>query len=173
MKTLFLVLIITLSLLIGCSKDNSEPASKDTITISGITARNDIGAPTGTIDETDWTYDSYFPSVVNTLLNFTDTLNYSNALSGANEITAFPNPSDNNFAFHCTSTNETVIKYIIVDESLNVYAKRTMNISPGSHVQLILTEHPFQQNTYYRMYYAFYDKNKNVYYKGHGDLKKN
>lgn len=171
MKATFSFFLIISLFLISCPKDKTEvPENK--ITITGITSRDAVGELLGEEDTTDWNYDSAFPDEVSTLLNFTDTLDYSNADTATISIYAYPNPFGNSFSLAFSSTNATITKFIIVDESLNIYAKHTFKLNSGNHDFLFLSENLFPANKYYRMYYAFYDYNKTTYYKGHGDLKK-
>jgi len=164
--TVFLTLIITL-LLTTCTKDEGG-----IINISGITTRDNVGNLLGGLDETDWTNDASFPDAVSSLLNFTETIDYSNAEISTIQIEAFPNPLESQFILNLSSSTGTVIKYIIVDEALKVYSEYALNLSAGNTLLAIQMNSSFPNNKYYRMYYAFYDKTKTIYFKGHGDLKK-
>jgi hypothetical protein len=172
MKATFSFFLIISLFLISCPKDKTE-LPENTITITGITACDETGLLTGEVDTTDWNADAAFPDEVNTLLNFTDTLDYSYVYNSTISIFAYPNPFENQFSFTVSSTENTIMKYMIVDESLKVYTKGALNLNTGNHTISILTDNLFPANKYYRMYYALYNYTKTVYYKGHGDLKKN
>jgi len=172
MKPTFSFFLIISLFLISCPKDKID-APDVRITITGITVRDEAGLLTGEVDTTDWNSDAAFPDKVNTLLNFTDTLDYSYVYNSTISISAYPNPFENQFIFRVSSTENTLMKYIIVDESLKVYTKRALNLTYGNHTFSILTDNLLPANKYYRIYYAFYNYTKTAYYKGHGDLKKN
>jgi len=125
MKPTFSFFLIISLFLISCPKDKTEPPTS-TITITGFTSRDEVGNPLGEKDTTDWTYDAMFPDEVNTLLNFADTQNYSYAYTSTLSIMAYPNPFGNQFCFTVSSAENTIMKFIIVDESLKVYTKRAL-----------------------------------------------
>ena len=162
---LFLAFIMSL-LFFACSKDNNE-----VITISGITERNNNGELIGNFDGTDWLNDNNIPEIVNSLFNFEDTANYETAEISTVEIVEYPNPVENIFNLHFNLSNETVIKFVIVDESLKVYYKYASKLNAGNNLLAIQTEQ-LPRNKYFRIYYAFYDNSRTIYYKGHGDIKK-
>jgi hypothetical protein len=171
MKPTFSFFLIISLFLVSCPKDKTEPPT-NAITITGITVRDEVGFPLGEVDSTDWTYDAVFPDAVTQLLNFTDTLDYTNADTCSPSITAFPNPAANLFVIHAGISKQTIMKFIIVDESLKVYARNSVLLHSANQIYSISTDSHFPANKYYRMYYTFYDKTKTAYYKGHGDLKK-
>jgi hypothetical protein len=172
MKPTFTFFLIISLFLISCPKDKTD-APDDRITITGITLRDEVGFPLGEEDSTDWINDAVFPDAVTVLLNFADTLDYSSTVTCMPSIMAFPNPVDNLFCIHAGISGPAIMKFIIVDENLRVYARNSVLLHSANQVYSISTDSLLSANKYYRMYYAFYDKTKTAYYKGHGDLKKN
>jgi hypothetical protein len=166
------LIILFALILFSCKKDNN---TKDTITISGITERDNFGNPIGIIDDTDWSYDTNFPQTINSLLNFVDTVNYLDADTSTIQLFAYPNPIEKQFVFRFSSSKRTVLKYIIVDEFLNLYLKRCFKLrNGGEYMTNILTDDSiYPPKRFYRLFYAFYDHEKTIYFKGHGDLWKN
>jgi hypothetical protein len=165
----FFTLMITF-LLTACSKDKNNI---ETIFISGITERDNSGTLIGQPDETDWTSDTSFPKTIYSFLNFTDTVDYSNAeISEITYIEAYPNPINTVFVLQFGVSNSSVIKYIIVDDSLKLYTENAIKLQMGTYAIAIQTDSLYPKNKYYRLYYAFYDKTKKIFFKGHGDIKK-
>ncbi|MGE0076421.1 MAG: hypothetical protein AB7S48_01025 [Bacteroidales bacterium] len=164
---LLLALVLSMSLLfLACSKGNN-----DEITISGITERNYNGELTGDFDATDWLNDNNFSEKINSLFIFEDTVNYETSKISTVEIVEYPNPVENIFYLHFNLSDDTVIKFVIVDESLKVYFKYASKLKIGNNLLAIQAE-KLPRNKYFRIYYAFYDNSKTIYYRGHGDIKK-
>jgi len=166
MKKQLLFAFATLLLMVACSTDNNS-----TITISGITECNAYGERTGAVDETDWTGDTYLPDTVYPLFNFSDDVDYTNASVAVVQIAGYPNPVNSEFRLNFNVSCQTVVKFIIVDENLNVYLAQTLKLDVGSNTVAIQTDG--LKSKYYRVYYAFYDSFKSIYFNGHGDILKN
>lgn len=156
----------------SCQSQSDAP---ETITISGITQRNQFGSPIGTADNDDWTTESSWPTLVSSQFNFSDTLNYAvnNEVGTINLISAYPNPATSQFIFIVSSSKPTIMKCILVDKQVNVLRKGTFRLeSPNFAAAFDFTDPQIIAGKTYRLYYAFYDKNKAIYAKGHGDIEK-
>lgn len=150
--------------------------AQDSIAITGITARSTDGSNVGNIDADDWTNDSSWPDFIQEKFNFTDSFDYyfESQKSTFPSLICFPNPCSTNCYFSIESSNQTIMKYILVDETSLVYQQGTVKLSASHNMfQFLLPDSQYPRNKYYRLYYAMYDQNKNIYYKGHGDIKKN
>jgi hypothetical protein len=171
MKSILIPFVFIVILVFSCKPKKS---TQDKISISGITYRDIVGFP-GSQDMDDWTYDSTWPDFISSTFNFSDTLNYSTDTDTSTiTIFGYPNPAGIAMNLSCNSSNSTIIKYIIVDEFVTLYASGTIKLSSGMNtIQLDLSNSIYPANKYYRIYYSFLDKSKNSYYKGHGDIKKN
>lgn len=165
--TSFLILLI-----FGClACDPSSPAPT-TIQISGITARNIFGVPSQ-VDADDWKIESDWPDFIIEKFDFADTLNYTteNDSPLVSDIMAYPNPCNSQVALRITNTKSTIMKYIIVDSDIKLYQQASVRLhSSNSSIILGIPSSTFASGKLYRLYYAFYDKNKNIYAKGYGDL---
>lgn len=170
---------ITLILLLGfliqaCNRDK-EPNNPETITISDITYR-DINSIPGSIDPDDWTTETTWPTFITSKILFTDTLNYTwnNDSATFSNMAAYPNPCTNIFNLAVEATKPCIMKFIIVDGSASIQSQRTVRLQSGFNAMSLDVSAPnFLSNNLYRIYYAFLDKNKTIYLKGHGDIKIN
>ena len=156
----------------SCQSQSDTP---ETIAISGITQRNQFGNLVGTADNDDWTTESSWPTLVSSQFNFSDTLNYAvnNEIGTINTIFAYPNPATTQFMFGISSSKPTIMKYILVDNQLNVLLQGTFRLKSSNFIVAIDFSDPkLVTGKTYRLYYAFYDKNKAIYAKGHGDIEK-
>lgn len=159
-------------LIVSCgSKKNAQPS----IAISGITTRSIDGSNVGNLDADDWTNESNWPDFIQDKFNFTDSFNYyfTSHTSTFSTLICFPNPCSSNCYLNIESLNQTIMKYILVDETTLVYQSGTIKLLPGlNYIQLYLPDSQYPRNKLYRLYYAMYDQDKTIYYKGHGDIMK-
>ncbi|GBL35752.1 hypothetical protein EMGBS15_13470 [Filimonas sp.] len=170
MKSILINSFWVMTLLLSCGPKKNKT---DTLTISGITYR-DVSAVPGSQDLDDWTSDAVWPDFISSKFNFVDTIDYSTGGDTSTlTLLGYPNPANTAITLNCQSSNATILKYIVVDQSVTVYSKDTYQIYPGyNSIQLSLSNTMYPANRLYRVYYAFYDKNKHCYFKGHGDIKK-
>jgi hypothetical protein len=161
-----LILLFCLSLS-GCKKDNE-------LDISGITTRDELAQPYGSVDTTDWRMDdvwnkeieSYF-SVKSGIYNKSAVINiYGGVAPGLPESPKFyPNPFVSGFLFHTPFSSKCSIR--IVDKNKHVVFAVDLD-NPNN--QMISGEFPETDKTvYYRVYYKG-DSYNNVTFRGHGDI---
>jgi hypothetical protein len=165
--------ILTLLILIvvsACCKNKKENFE---ITITGITERDIFSTPVGNIDTDDWTNDASFAEGINAKFNFTDAIDYTGAMAGTINFVSFPNPTTSINNIIINNSTKCALKVIVVDANLNVKQQYGTKLSSGSNtVALNFGDASFATNTNYRVYYQFYDSAKNVFFKGHGDVRK-
>ena len=176
MKKLFFLLII-LVFIYSCKKDSKNifSASTKKINITGITCTDPNGQEYytyGNVDKDDWKEDKTPTNDELNLLNFKDTVDYSN-LSDTTTILRmnfYPNPFCSVAIFSLlSSSNNVVLKCAIVDEYFKVY------MTFHSNNKFVLWNNNFSNGLYtrgnfYRMYYGVYGKDKKLLYFGHGDI---
>ena len=169
------ILLLFGILLHACKQEKENTTNQGNITISGITYRDITGA-TGSIDAEDWGIDKTWPTFITTKLMFTDTLDYTwnNDSATFSNMVAYPNPCTNIFSLALESTKPCIMKFIIVDGSANMQSQGTVRLHSGFNAMSLDVSAPnFLSNNLYLMYYAFLDKSKTIYLKGHGDIKIN
>ncbi len=166
MKILTFVTMIACIVLASCKKDKAVTGK---INFSGITATDEFGNYIGEVDSSDWTNDGDFPDDIQNRLNFSDTFNYANTETGVASVDAFPNPVHSQFQLLFSSAKPSILKYIIVDESLTEYGRAIMRLD-SKFSAVSVSANSFPDNKYFRVYYAFYNSSKTAFYKGHGDL---
>jgi hypothetical protein len=91
---------------------------------------------------------------------------------------AQPNPADSVMYLTFRSNRNTLLKWVMTDEYLNVIDRRALrlensyNIDPNVGFGMNVKSSKFKQPGFYRIYYAFYYQGGILYKKGHGDFKK-
>ena len=141
--------------------------------IKGITMRDVNGALLGPMDLTDWNTNDLFPVAINSSFNFTDTLDYAGADTSTLDIVCYPNPFQQLVTLNINSTNPTICKLLLIDETNTIYLQHSFALLNGANqLYFDLGDSSLQSNKLYRFYYKFYDEQKNCYASGHGDLEK-
>lgn len=172
-----IILLITL-VITSCSKESEENANGGTMqfvstSISGITMRDMNGAFIGTIDASDWKTNDLFPATINAHFNFTDTLDYTGADTSTLDIVCYPNPFQQINVLRINSTNPTILKLILTDETNTIYMQYSFVLNSGDNPLIFdLGDPNIQSNKLYRLYYKLYDAQKKNYASGHGDIEK-
>lgn len=138
-----------------------------------ITYTDSTGAVNGTVDSTDWGFDSQWTAAEIKLLSFKDTLITIDTSIGYVKLSAaFPNPCKGKFIIGVDVEKACKMKAVFVNERFEIlhYTSRIFTGGP------ILTAYDFSGNpafhrsNFYRMYYGYFDSRDSLYYKGHGDL---
>lgn len=172
-----IILLITL-VITSCSKESEESANGGTMqfvstSIKGITMRDMNGALIGSVDATDWKTNDLFPASINAYFNFTDTLDYTGADTSTLDIVCYPNPFEQINVLQINSTNPTILKLLLIDETNTIYMQFTFALHSGDNPLVFdLGDASIQPNKLYRLYYKFYNQQKKNYASGHGDLQK-
>jgi hypothetical protein len=161
----FIVLLLSSS----CKKDNITP-----IDFTKYTRTDSSCAIIGEADITDWTADSIWTTSEIALMKFSDGVVLADSLIGfINVSPPCPNPSDGLFIMRVNTERECKMKVACVNIEMETLYY-TSSKFPGG---LITTGYDFRQLTafhkdsYYRLYYAFYNAADSLFYKGHGDIK--
>jgi hypothetical protein len=177
-----LVLLALASLAAACHKDDEEPTI-DFGPNNGFTMRLGNNMPGTQIDPTDWTSDPNWNATEQALfakLNLP--LAAPQLAAGTWETTAYANPSnrDNGCSFMVTPnrnstslpTGTTRISLVLVNAQYQVELTTDHELKANS---LLLTMRldpvKYSPPTLYRLYYVIYQPGKQVYYRGHGDVK--
>lgn len=166
-------------LLTSCKKDapilqNTKPREA-LINISGYTAYDIQGNLTGPIDTADWLKNVEIPDSVNSLFTkVTDEENYTGVsdIFTLKTILAYPNPFKNAVNLRIEVSDVAVVKLMIVDSDLRVKFATTKKLIPGENTLAFWLGDVTSQSLH-RIYYQFYNNNKQLLYKGFGDIKKN
>jgi hypothetical protein len=182
MSRKLLVLLALASLATACHKANEEPTI-DFGPNNGFTMRTNTNLPTAQTDPTDWTSDPTWNSTEQALfakLNLP--LTGPQLASGTWETTVYPNPSNRDDG--CTflvmpNPNSTAlpagtsrVSMVIVDAHYKVELSYDAEINAnGLSLMPRLDPLKYSPPTLYRLYYVVYQPGKQVYYRGHGDLK--
>lgn len=164
------MVVVGVILLLGACRKN------DGITISGILARDESGnlVPANGTDASDWGYKDAVPDNILTLLKglptdwtrVTATSVDPNNPSGQVFTAALPNPCHSNFILNASAYDTTyAFAYALVDANLNVKSSGAFNHTSTISISTLA-------NGYYRVYYAYLDSQRNVIYKGYGDIQK-
>jgi hypothetical protein len=175
MRTLT-ILLITL-FITSCSKETENGGTLQlqfvSTSIKGITKRDMNGALLGPIDVTDWNTNDLFPAAINSHFNFTDTLDYTGADTSTLDIVCYPNPFQQINIIRINSTNPTILKLILTDETDTIYMQFSFALHSGDNPLVFnLDDANLQSNKLYRLYYKFYNQQKKNYASGHGELQK-
>jgi hypothetical protein len=173
MKYLLLV-ILTIITISGCKKETDFK-----IDASGITYVDENGDPTGVADPTDWRFDDEWNDKEVALFNFGDTVS-TLGMQPASSLSALvqPNPADSVFYLTFMANRNTLLKWVITDEYLNVVSRKVVrlensyNLNPNIGFAMDVRSSKYKKSGYYRVYYAFYYQGGILYKKGHGDFKK-
>ncbi len=171
---LLAISVIVLLLCFTACHKKEDPAPTPLINVNNITETSTDGKVTGIRDTADWSVNSLPSETERALFNFSDTMKYDDIIDGyALSIDpAYPNPSGKP-VFVVNATSSVVFKYVLVDEFMKRKASDVAALNKGKSY----TQFNFDQLTSletgknYRLYYAFYNKNKQVQYFGFGDIK--
>ncbi|MES2620950.1 MAG: hypothetical protein V4615_08860 [Bacteroidota bacterium] len=171
MKILYTSLLsfILLVQFVSCKKETVE-----VIDFSKHTATDINCATMGTVDSTDWTYDEEWSTIENSLMNFSDNILVMDSMTGYVEVSpACPNPSEGLFVVGINTERGCKMKLVCVNTEMEPLFFTSKQFTGGP----IMTAYDFRllsafhKNMNYRMYYAFYNAQDSVYYKGHGDFR--
>jgi hypothetical protein len=178
MKQLLAILCIPF-VLCSCSDDNKEsdtaPDITSKITITGYTRTDDFGTTLGDTDSTDWVTSETWPEPVASLMGSqADTMSYEDVGNnpGASNFTAYPNPARAQVMVKFTLSDVAMVKFILVDDALTVIRSAAGRYTAGTKTIGFTLPANLPGNRLYRMYYAVYNKSKNIMHKGHGDIMK-
>ncbi len=182
MSKKLLLLLALAGLATACHKDNQEPTI-DFGPNGGFTARDGANLRTGQIDPTDWTSDPSWNATERSLfakLNLP--LDAPQLAAGTWETTVYPNPSNRDVG--CTfsitpnpssttlPTGNTRVSMVIVNATYKVELAFDHELQANSLMLMPrLDPVKYSPPTFYRLYYVIYEPGKQVYYRGHGDLK--
>ena len=182
MSKRLLILLALAGLATACHKDDEEPTI-DFGPNNGFTMRlgnNMLGAQ---IDPTDWTSDPNWNATEQALfakLNLP--LTAPQLPAGTWETTAYANPStrDDGCSFMVTPnprstvlpTGTTRVNLVLVNANYQVELTSDQEIkASGLLLSMRLDPVKYSPPTLYRLYYVIYEPGKQVYYRGHGDVK--
>jgi hypothetical protein len=182
MSKKLLLLLALAGLATACHKDNDEPTI-DFGPNGGFTVRTASNIPNGQTDPTDWTSDPSWNATEQALfakLNLP--LTAPQLPAGTWETTAYANPStrDNgcNISIwpkpNSTSlpTGTPRVSLVLVNASYQVELTTDQALTANSlTLALRLDPVKYSPPTLYRLYYVIYEPGKQVYYRGHGDVK--
>lgn len=177
-----LALLLLAGLATACHKDDQGPTI-DFGPNGGFTVRTASNLPTGQLDPTDWTSDANWNATERALfakLNLP--LTAPQMAAGTWETTVYPNPSnrDNGCTFSITPspnsttlpTGNTRMRMVIVNANYKIELEFDHELQAnGLTVMPRLDPVKYSPPTLYRLYYVIYEPGKQVYYRGHGDLK--
>ncbi len=169
MKFIYIVwVIIGLSILTSC--DKTTPFIID---VSVITSRDALGNPNGSVDNTDWTEDVSWNETEKSLF-LTDPIDMTGAEVASVSIEpVYPNPCVSTTTLQFTVSKITWIRIAIVDEKLNKLAFFSFKTDIGLNAYHIPFDPlKFKTNNNYRIYYSFDAPGNAMYYKGHGDVRR-
>ncbi len=152
----------------------SDKTTTRKINATHITTTDQMGAPTGSYDPSDWRFDDTWTVEELALFNFADTIT-TTGFEQADTLTAaaYPNPAVDVIRFSFSANKNTIVKMVVTNVYLKplwtYYAKLIRGTFPRAYhtVQIDLTA--YKRHNYYRLYYAFYKDGKVLYAKGHGD----
>jgi hypothetical protein len=167
---------LLLSALPGCRKVDFGPDE-------GYSQRDSSNYPGAQLDDTDWTSDKDWKKVEKQLFNGLGVDLDQSQTGGVGQLSLYPNPVVEMAAFivepgtrNSPNTAPALkIKAIIVDKKyrkLQEFDLPTLGGNNGTRFTLRLDRSKLAADQLYRMYYVFYDDaNKQLYLKGHGDIK--
>ena len=167
--TKIVALLLLMSILsVQCKKEH-----KAAIDVFGITETDLLGNSTGNVDNTDWIKDNVwtddemklFETPTSSQLAGTETATISAGL-------AYPNPAGPVFTLYFNASATTLLEIVITDKFLTVKFRHFVSMNMGGNTfKILLDPGVFENNTNYRVYYAFYSAADGQFYKGHGDIK--
>ena len=144
----------------------------------GYTPRDANNTPMGNADKTDWTSDQDWKKVERELFKDSGVDLQQSQQGVAINLTVFPNPVAQQGMFLVRpNTSRTVIpdlqgQVVLVDKKYKVLQQFAVRTNTGGvGTMLDFTDDKYEQGQLYRLYYIFYDDNKALYLKGHGDIK--
>ena len=160
--------IFCLSALSGCDK-----TTPFTIDVSAITSTDALGNPIGSTDNTDWTEDASWNESEKSLF-LTDPIDMTDAeVASVSMQPVYPNPCQTNTSLQFTVSKITWIRIAIVDEKVNKLAYFSFKTDSGLNAYHIPFDPLiFKVNKNYRLYYSFDAPGHAMYYKGHGDVRR-
>ena len=167
-KKLFAIILLFSVANFQCKKEN-----KNEIDVSAITQTDALGNQTGNPDNTDWTKDNTW---TNAEMNLFEAPTLSQ-LANTGTVTisvfpAYPNPVSSVFMLYFNTSGATLLEMVITDKSLTVKDRHFyMTHADVNFLATKLDETQYDNNTNYRIYYAFYSLAGGQYFKGHGDIK--
>lgn len=155
--------------LISCKKDISTAPD-----FSKITVVDDNCIYVGDVDTTDWTNDVAWTAQETLFMNFADTIVVTDTLTDFVQVSAAcSNPNHGLFIVGLSTGKQCKMKLVAVNTDMHVlyYTARKFTGGPIVTAYDFRALTAFHTNANYRLYYAFYNSNDSVYYKGHGDIR--
>lgn len=164
----YILVIICISVLSSCDK-----TTPFTIDVSAITSTDALGNLIGSTDNTDWTEDLSWNETEKSLF-LTDPIDMTGAeVANVSVQPVYPNPCQNQTTLQFTVSKITWIRIAIVDEKLNKLAYFSFKTDAGLNAyQIPFDPLIFKTNNNYRIYYSFDAPGNEMYYKGHGDVRR-
>jgi hypothetical protein len=173
MKNTILLLLLIITTL-SCKKSKTQFE----VDVSQITARDSLGTLIGSIDNSDWKIDNNLSQVEYDLFKHNEYSIYDFRDSCFNkstniEIKAYGNPLVNGSVVLYFKVNmKTSVSIRIVDKYLNLidFYGGLIPIRKVNELYGIKFDCKSYKKGFYRIYYAFYNKNEGLYDMGHGDI---
>lgn len=157
--------LVTFLLASGCQDDEG-------IKFEGIIARGLNNEPLGTIgsnDLNDWQNEGELSAEVMKLLDFDLDLDLTGTSVSSVQMAAYPNPVSNSFRLDFGSIQNSVIRIVIVNESMKVLFRESF-VGIYSIEFDMRDPKKFPNNEIVRIYYSFSALDNPNYYIGHGDV---
>lgn len=171
MKVKHFLFLFLLLIAVSCAKTDSKTDNSIKIDVSRITETDNLGNPTGTVDSTDWKFDTNWSTSEQNLFTTPTSQQLDSALKATITISPmFPNPGHDVLNQYINSNKKTLMEIVFVDNQLSITKKLFVSIQALSGVNAFLLSPELKANQNYRMYYAFYSKSDGIYLKGHGDI---
>src|SRR5262249_49849793 len=140
-KGLFFVLALFLLPTMACKKE--------LINAHRITSTDSSGNLTGDVDASDWRFDDSWNSKEQSLFNFGTNLNTTGLLqSDTNFAIAYPNPAMNAINFYFSTSQPTLVKWVITDEKLKPLLQNYFFVSGSYNFMIDLTGGQFATGSY-------------------------
>lgn len=171
------VLLLTLAVLITFSWTTCKKSGGDPIRIEGFSLYDYNGNLIGRSGppDSDWTYMSRLSVREMALFDFQSntTLDSTSVDGGRPGIGIFPNPINTQLQVYNTVGTKTVLKLVVVNQSLRVFQKLMYKIDPGvTTIRLDFDDRSiYPDKSAYRIYYSLSAKGAPDFKFGYGDIK--
>jgi len=178
-KLLFAGLLLSAT---ACHKDKTEPTI-DFGPNNGFTMRTATNLPVAQTDPTDWTTDPTWTDTERGVFDgFPLPLTGPQLAARTWETSAYPNPCSlaagcdimvipNRYGSPVAPTDSVRVRIEIVDAHYNHLSSYDLSVGKGLFFEPKFDPAKYAANTLYRLYYVVYKTGKQVYYRGHGDIK--
>lgn len=172
-KILIALLLFSWFVNAKCKKETDDAP---TIDVSKITPTDLAGNSMGQSDNTDWTFDNTWTNEEVKLMQAPTSAQLSGTeASDITMVPAFPNPLSTAFTFVAQIPKPACIQLVVTDDRLQVKDRFFLkNNNPGGSYFLSVINMDaakYNNNTNYRVYYAFYSLADGLFLKGHGDIR--